>query len=178
MTILEKPSFDEFQILLEEIFGQKLNSGAKIAARDFWDNWDEFTEKIKSDKMRIGVDALILGIKLPAYSKHQTWKGLSIVFVLVSLIVVFFYWEIGIGFFILGIFFYIYWGSTRRRTMQRFTNQILTNVKNNNIKDGFAMLCSHYLAGTVGLMGQFGTTAWPELPSNSLNGKKERIPNQ
>jgi len=173
-----KPTFEEFQTILEEIFGQKLNSKAKIAGSDFWDNWDEFTEKIRANRIRIGIDALMLGIKLPEYSRHQTWKGLSIFFFLAALIVVFFHWKTGIGIFILGILFNIYSRITKQRTMQRFTNQILTNVKNNNIKDGFAMLCSHYMAGTLGLIGEFGTTIWPEYPSNSLNGKKELIPNE
>jgi len=166
-----KPTYEEFKDVLEESFDQKLTSDADVAAKDYWENWDQLRDQLGDGSISVNVDALALGQKLPEYRKHHPIKGLAKVVFVGGIVTLFFNWKIGLGVIGLGIVINIYGSTVQTNTSSDFTADILRNIKDNNLKEGMVTLCSHYIAGTIELSGIQGNAHWPQHPSNVLTGQ-------
>lgn len=173
-----KPSYQDFKSTLEEIFGQNLTDRADLATKDFWNNWDDLYGQLKQGLIVINVDALMLGQKLPEYKKYHPIKGAAKLIFLAGIVTLFFNWKIGLGVIGLGVIINIYGSTVKNRTKTDFAENILTNINEDNLKEGMGTLCSHYIAGTVQLNGDNGKAHWPQFPSNVLTGDTDFIPNE
>ncbi len=172
-----KPTYDKFIKQLEGLFGQRLNSAAVIASQDFWGHWDEFKHQILNGQIKINIDIIMLGVKMPIaeFKRHHPIKGFAKILFAIGLISLFFNWKIGIVIFIAGTIINMYGNIVKRQIGENFIKEITSNIHNNNHKDGMAKLCSHYLAGTVQFVSAIGKCNMPSFPSNCITGKTEFI---
>jgi len=173
---IQKPLLTKFKEQLEAIFGQSLTSAANLAAEDFWGNWSAIFEGISNDWIMVQPDMLFLSKNIPEYRKFQIWKGLSLIAFLIGVILLFFFWQIGVCLLILGFGFNYYSKHKRVSDGQRFVKNLRKDVTQNPQSVGMAKLCSHYIAGTIQLSKGIIQAHWPQYPSNVLTGIIRFIP--
>jgi len=170
-----KPSLDEFKLNIEQLLGQGLTEPASQAVEDFWGNWGLFSGFITNRSLAVHVDVLCLGQNFPEYRRYQTWKGAGIVTLLGGIIVIWFFWKIGVALIALSIGLH-YWGSRMKfNAAKDFAEQLMKSATLNPSKGGYAGLCAHYIAGIIQLVSPLGSAHWPQFPSNVIDGKRSFI---
>ena len=168
-------SFDDFKILLVNLFGQPLNQKTEVAAQDFWQNISAMADGISQGSIVINVDVLALARAFPEYKGYQVWKGLAIFVFLVALPVFIFSWKIAIGLIVGSIVVPAISNIHRRNTGHKFVSGIQLAVAAGDMSKGLGNLCAHYIAGNVQLASGLGRAHWPQLPSDILMGKQNDI---
>ena len=171
----QKPSLQQFQKQIETLFMQSLTSTANLASKDFWENWSKFYEGISKNSIRINVDMLFLSRSFPEYRKYNVWKGLSFIILLVGIILLFFYKQVGIILLIFGVSCYFYSKDRKITDAKKFANGLRKDIMENPFSKGMAKLCAHYIAGIIQLASANQRANWPEYPSNVITGEKSFI---
>lgn len=174
----ESPSFEEFQVQLETLFGQPLTPQAVTAARDFWQSWSGFGGLIAARSLSVHVDALRLGRNLPQYRRYHVWKGAGTVLLVVGLLVLWFVWQIGVLLMVLGVGTHFWSNRIRFSDAQQFAESLMREATLNARAGGYAGLCCHYIAGTISLVSPKGSAHWPQHPSNVISGARSLISTQ
>lgn len=169
------PSLDEFKAQMEALFGQPLTKPASDATEDFWEHWSLFGVLIAQRSLAIHVDALRLGINFPQYKRYHIWKGAGKVAILLGVVSVWFLWQLGVGFIVVGAGFRMWGGRVKFDDAKNFSEELMEEAALNPSDGGYARLCSHYIAGTIQLVSPTGSAHWPQFPSNVVTGEQTLI---
>jgi len=170
-----KPSFDEFKMNIEKLFGQRLTEPASQAADDFWRNWSAFSALIANRSLAVHVDAFRLTHNFPEYRRYQVWKGAGIVAFLVGIVFLWFYWQIGVALIALGIGLHFWGGRMKFNAARSFAEELMKNATLNPSAGGYARICTNYIAGIIQLDSPVGSAHWPQFPSNVISGERSFI---
>lgn len=172
----KKPSLSKFQQQLESVFGQPLTSDARLVSEDFWRNWGEFHKGIFDGSICINVDILSLSRSFPEYGKYKIWGGLSIVCFFVGIIMIFFFWPVGVVLLLGGIGFKQLGKYIRISNGKKFVTGLKKEIIEISELEGMANLCAHYIAGNIQITSKNYSAHWPQFPSSTLNGGEKFIP--
>lgn len=170
-----KPQFEEVKKQIERTYNQNLKTEAEIAARDFWENWNQLREGLRSGEIKILIDSLFLSRRFPEYGRYQKWRGASISLVVIGIIVAVFRLEIGIPIVIVGILGFPLANYIKQKDGNKFTRELLQKVTREPPTNGMVELCGHYIAGIVALSSENGYSQWPLYPSCVLTGEALRV---
>lgn len=170
-----RPTFDDFKDQLERLFGQVLTSQAQDAATDFWDCWDSFQLEVARRGLSIRVDALRLGMNFPEFKRYHIWKGTGTVLLIVGVVVVWFFWPVGLILLLSGIGSHAIGNWRRFHDAKKFSEELMKQATLHDKEGGFASLCANYITGTIQLATSKGAAHWPQHPSNALTGMSTRI---
>ncbi|MFP3873742.1 MAG: hypothetical protein ACLFV1_04735 [Thiohalophilus sp.] len=169
------PTFDEFKNNIEELFGQQLTGPASVAAEDFYNNWSSFGALIENRSLSAQVDALRLGLNFPQYKRYHSWKGAGKLLFILGLVIVWFYWSIGVVLLAIGVGLHLWGGRIQHNDAKNFAEELMKEATLSPATGGFAKLCSHYIAGTIQLASPSGIAHWPQYPSNVITGEQSFI---
>jgi hypothetical protein len=163
-------SLNQFVSLLEEKYGQSLKPQARIGAKDFWKYLENIKDGILSDEIDITIDMFSIARAFPEYASHQTWKGLSILFLIVAVPLFFYNWIFGALSIVVGIAAKVVGSIFLRSNGQRIVGKIVDGIRKNDLNSGLGSLCAYYLSGMVQLSSAKGYSRWPHFPSNVITG--------
>jgi hypothetical protein len=169
------PSLDEFKAQMEALFGQSLNRPASDAAEDFWEHWSSFSTLIRQRSLTVNVDALRLGMNLTQYQRYRIWKGLGIIAILFGIISVWFHWQLGVSFIVVGTGLHMWGGRVKFDDCKNFSEDLMEEATLNPSGGGYGRLCVHYIAGTIQLVSPTGSALRPQFPSNVVTGERTFI---
>ena len=169
------PSLDKFKAQMEASFGQPLTKPASDAAEDFWEHLSLFSVLIAQRSLTVHVDALRLGMNFPQYKRYHIWKGAAKVAILLGIIAVWFLWQMGAFFLVVGAGLHLWGGRVKSRDAKNFCEELMEEVALNPSNGGYAKLCCHYIAGTIQLVSPTGSAHWPQFPSDVVTGKQTFI---
>jgi len=168
-------SLNQFVSLLEEKYGQALKPQARIGAEDFWKYLENIKDGILSDEIDITIDMFSIARAFPEYASHQTWKGLSILFLVAAVPLFFYNWIFGALSVVVGIVVKVLGNMVLRSNGQRFVRDIADGMRKNDLSSGIGSLCAYYLSGMVQLSSAKGYSSWPHFPSNVITGIQATI---
>lgn len=165
-----KPTLTELTLKLEDKFG-KLNSQASHCAEDIYENYQEFINSIRSEKIVIIASPNMLANKLQEskYTRYRTFGGLSILLIIAGLVTIFFNWKIGLGLIVGSIILKIISSNSKKRVSRNFALELTSKI-NTNSDEGMFDLCQYYIAGILQLVSAKGRAHLPLIPSYSLTG--------
>lgn len=168
-----KPTLTELISKLEEQFG-KLNSQAEHCAEDIHENYEDFISSIQANNIVIVASPNMLASKLqePKYTRYRTFGGLSILFLIVGLITVFFNWKIGLGLFVVSFLAKFISSKMKNNSSKNFALELTSKI-NETPDDGMFDVCQYYIAGILQLASTKGRAHLPLIPSYSLTGVEE-----
>ncbi len=170
-----KPSLENFNEQIENIFQQSLTKQAKDAAQDFWNKWQELLVGFLTNEIKINVDMLILSKNFPEYAKYNQWKGFGLLSIVLGIVLLFIHFFSGSIAFLIGVALYYYSGLVKQNDGKSFQNKLLNNVKKNANDNGMAELCAQYIAGTIQLASDVNSAHWPQYPSCVITGNNDFI---
>jgi hypothetical protein len=168
------PTLQNFKEGIENLFGQALNEPASEAAQDFWNHWTLFTSAIGTRSLSIQVDPFFLGHHFPQYKRYHVWKGSGKVLALLGIIVVWFFWQVGIAILLVGVGLHSVGNGIRFRDAKGFADGLLIEAEANATR-GYPAICANYIAGIIQLVSPQGSARWPQCPSNSVTGQSSLI---
>lgn len=168
-----KPTLTELISKLEEQFG-KLNSQAEHCAEDIHENYEDFISSIQANNIVIVASPNMLASKLqePKYTRYRTFGGLSILFLIVGIITVFFNWKIGLGLFVVSFLAKFISSKMKNNSSKNFAHELTSKI-NETPDDGMFDVCQYYIAGILQLASTKGRAHLPLIPSYSLTGVEE-----
>ena len=172
------PSLDEFKAQIEVLFGQPLTRPASDAAEDFREHWSSLSVLIAHRSLATRVDALALGMNFLQHKRYHIWKGAGKVAVLLGIISIWFLWQLGIFFIVVGAGLHFWGGRVKFNDAKSFSEDLMEEVTLSPSDGGYARLCAHYIAGTIQLASPTGSAHWPQFPSNVVTGKQTFISTQ
>lgn len=169
------PSLDEFKVKIETLLGQSLSRPALEATEDFWKHWDSLSLLISRRSLAVHVDALYLSQVFPQYTRYHTWKGAGIIALLLGMISIWFFWQLGTVLVVAGIGLRFWGNRVKYNDAKDFAEEIMKEATLNPSDDGYAKLCVNYIAGTIQLVSPAGIARWPQFPSNVITGEQSYI---
>lgn len=175
--MVHKPehSLAEFIERLQELLGQPLNDRAALAAEDFLRHMDAIRAGITSNQIRIGVDMLFLALNFPEYKRYHVWKGIGWILLPVSLVTFFFSWKISVSIIAASFSFFELGNYKRHSDGRRFQEKLVKGASTTNDPDGMAIICAHYIAGSIGFLTPSFRASWPLYPSTVFSGEHRFI---
>ena len=168
-------SLDEFMAQIETLFGQSLTKPASDAAEDFWEHWSSFSALIAQRSLAVHVDALRLGMNFPQYKRYHIWKGAGTAVILLGIVFIWFLWQLGALFIVVGIGLHLWGGRVKSNDAKNFVEEIMEEATLNPSDGGYARLGAHYIAGIIQFVSPAGSAHWPQFPSNVVTGDRSFI---
>ena len=172
----KKPSLNEFQKQLEALVEESLTPTIKLAAKDFWAHWSEFFKGISNHSIMVKPDMLMLSRNFPQYGKYRFWTRLLWMYFLFGIVLLFFYWQVSVFFFLIGGATHVYGTFKKRVSGRKYIKELREEVINNPQKKGMAKLLIHYVAGTIVLASGRMQAHWPQYPSDVITGTINFLP--
>lgn len=156
---------------MEAKFG-KLNPQAKHCVEDIIENYNKFLNEFQNGKIEIISSSYMISNKINNSSSfnYNTIGGLSILFLITGIIVIFFYWKYSLILFLISFVFRRISIKLKNKKAINFSEEIKNKIINNPSK-GIIELCEFYIAGIIQLSSSKGKAHLPLIPSCSLTGK-------
>ena len=171
----QKLTLEAFRQEIRSVLGpQDFTPPVEEVIEDFWNSYSELEAAIAGDTVSLSVDTLHLGSNLPEYERYHGWKGAGKILILLSLLLIWFQWILGIIISLVGFSLHKYGEHIRKADGRRFMHGLIVGVKQSG-PGAMANLCAHYIAGSVELVSDLSRVCWPWYPSNVLTGRSTRV---
>jgi hypothetical protein len=145
---MDIPTFEQFKITIESMIGKSLTYSAIEAARDFHDYWYSFIELTSHRQLSAQIDPLFLAHYYPQFRRYQVWKGGGLILALIGLvlIVVWFFWQVGLPLLIGAGVMYLVSKRIMNNDAKQFEEELMKDATLNPSDGGFAKLCANYIS--------------------------------
>ncbi len=166
----QKPDFSEFMEQIGTILEVPIPAEAISGAKDFLSSWEQLRIGITSGSIRIWPSMSIIRILFPEFARHQIWRRASIIIAVLTIFLIFFSLKFGLILLIMVLVINFVGILVRYKDSRKFVEQITKEANENLDQKGMALICAHYVVGTIGLVLDNTKVHWPQQPSHLFKG--------